>query len=661
MSRVRRRNSPPPRSLTPLGNAGADPAARWTNLAIVALLLAVVILAFAPALRGEFVDWDDKGNFLENPHYRGLGPTQLRWMFTSFHMGHYQPLSWVTLGLDYVLSQAFSGNGMKPFAYHLTNILFHAGSTALVYLLGLHVLRAAVGRDARRRALIVQASAACAALLFALHPLRVESVAWATERRDVQSSFFLLATVLCYVRAARLGAAHRGRWFALALVAYAFSLLSRAMGVTLPVVLLLLDWYPLGRLGRAAGSPARRPLSLLLLEKTPFILLAAGAAVLAVAAQRHAGATATLAEHGVLSRLAQACFGLVFYVQKTLVPENLSPIYEMKLPLDIASPRYAVPAMLVLAALVGLGLLALCGRARGVVTVLACYAILLLPVLGFVQSGNQLAADRYSYLPSVPLMLLLAAGLARVGQASSAPSRGRLLGLGSLVGAACLTLAILTWRQCGVWRSTGTLWTYAVRVCPESSIAVNSHGWVLWREQGRADEALAAFRRAIQLQPANEQAHKNIWVVYRERGSTDELIQAYRDSIRIFPTLVDAHIGLANALLRRGENTAAIDSYRDALRLSPGNADARINLAIALNRRGEPAEARREYEQVLQADPRNAPARHGLAGILKQQQQDAEALAQLRLAVAADPNYAPARRLLEQWTAPPAASAPTPP
>ena len=627
MSRAPHRRPPPTQPPKLPGDVVANVGPLWARLAVVAALLMVVILAFVPALRGGFLDWDDKGNFLQNPHYRGLGFTQLRWMFTTFHMGHYQPLSWVTLGLDYLWSQALFGDGMNPFGYHLTNILFHAGSTALVYLLGLQLLGAAVRRETPRRALVVHVAAVLAALLFALHPLRVESVAWATERRDVQSSLFLLATVVCYVRAARPGAARRGPWLGFALLLFTISLLSRAMGMTLPVILLLLDWYPLRRFGRAATGATRWPLGALLLEKVPFGLLAGGAAVLAVTAQRSVGAAMLLTTHSIPARFAQACFGLVFYIEKTLVPLHLSPIYEIKLPLDPTAPRYLIADALVAAALVGLTMLALRGRAQAVVAAFACYAILLLPVLGFVQSGSQLAADRYSYLPSVPLMLLLAAGLARVAQAPSAPFRGRLLGLGSLVGAACLTLAILTGRQCGVWRSTGTLWTYAVRVCPDSSIAVNSHGWVLWREQGRADEALAAFRRAIQLQPANEQAHKNIWVVYRELGRTDELIQAYRDSIRIFPTLVDAHLGLANALLRRGET----------------------------------AEARREYERVLQADPRNAPARHGLAGILKQQHQDAEALAQLRLAVAADPNYAPARRLLEQWTTPPAASAPRPP
>ena len=621
MSRVLHRRPPPPQPPKLPGDVAANVGPLWTRLAVVAVLLAIVILAFAPALRGGFLDWDDKGNFLQNPYYRGLGLAQLRWMFTTFHMGHYQPLSWVTLGLDYLWSQALFGDGMNPFAYHVTNVLFHAGSAALVYLLGRHILAAAVRRETPRRALVVQAAALLAALLFALHPLRVESVAWATERRDVQSSFFLLVTVLWYVRAAQPGVVHRRRWLALALLAFTFSLLSRAMGVTLPVILLVLDWYPLRRFGRAAAGAARRPLTSLLLEKVPFFLLAAGAAVLAVAAQRRVGAAMTLATHGIPSRLAQACFGLVFYIQKTLVPMNLSPIYEMKLPLDPAAPRYVIPAILVSAALIGLIVLALRGRARAVVTALACYTILLLPVLGFVQSGPQEAADRYSYLPSVPLMLLLAAGLAHI-----ADSRRR-AALVSLGGAACLVLVPLTWQQCGIWHSTETLWTYALRLCPDSSIAVNSHGWVMWQEHRQADEALAAFRRAIQLQPSNEQAHKNLWVVLRELGRTDEVIQAYRDSIRVLPAMVDPHLLLANALLRRGDY----------------------------------AEARPEYEWVLQADPHSAGAHLGLASVLKREHRDADALAQLRLALAADPNYAPARRLLEQWTPSPAASAPAPP
>lgn len=625
---------------------------RWVTIAIACGLFLVVLVVFWPALRGEFVDWDDKDNFLENPYFRGLSAANLRWMFTTFHMGHYQPLSWVTLGLNYALAKRLVGDGMNTLGYHLVNHLFHAGSVVLVYLLAVRLL----DRTRRAPSTAVHIAAALAALLFGVHPLRTESVAWLTERRDVQSSFFLLLTVLWYLRATAPGAPHRRRWLGLTLVAYAASLLSRAMGVMLPLALLVLDWYPLGRFRTASRGHAGSPRAVLL-EKIPFFVLAAATAVLAIIAQRSAGATATLTQHGVASRLAQACFGLTFYLWKTLVPIRLSPIYEMKPPLDITAPQYAVPAVLVATGVVGLTVFALLGRGRALVAALVCYGLLLLPVLGFVQSGNQAAADRYSYLPSVPLMLLVAGGALHLTRHEWLPRPARIAPAIAGVAVAAV-LGRLTWRQCGIWRSTEALWTYAARVSPDSSIAVNGYGWVLWKK-GRAEEALAQFRRAVELQPGNEVAHHNIWSVYRSRGQNDELIREYQQSLRLLPHFYDAHLNLGNALMRKGDYAAAVQSYRKAVDLRPHNADAHANLGMALARSGDSAAARREYEEALRLQPDHIKARHGLATALRRLGREAEARQQLQKVLAIDPNYAPARELLEKWTTS-AATAPAP-
>ena len=232
---------------------------------LVPVLIAVLTgAAFFPALENGFVDWDDEKTLLDNPNYRGLGWDQLRWMFTTFYMGHYQPLSWMTFGLDYLLW------GIDPFGYHLTNLLLHTANAVLFYFLTLRLLslpaRAVPGEFA------LQVAAGFAALVFALHPLRVESVAWVTERRDVLSAFFLLWTILCYLRATAgaEGDSARWRWLSAAVIVYGLSLLSKAGGITLPVVLLVLDVYPLRRLGVEAGKwfgPAARQVWW---EKVPF-------------------------------------------------------------------------------------------------------------------------------------------------------------------------------------------------------------------------------------------------------------------------------------------------------------------------------------------------------------------------------------------------------
>src|SRR5437773_2306132 len=281
-----------PGSVTALGRGPA--AAAWMVPAGIALVL---IACFLPTLRNDFVLWDDDLNFTDNPSYRSLSWRQLHWMFTTVHGGHYQPLSWVTLGLDYTLW------GMNPTGYHLTSLLLHAVNAVLFY----HVVVVLL----RRAAVTASAGAAAVgALFFAIHPLRVESVAWASERRDVLSGLFYLATVLAYVRMAaaeRTGGARR--WYLVSLACFVLSLLSKAWGMTLPIVLVLLDVYPLRR-------PPR------LLEKAPYAVLALGAAALAFLAQAQVPAMRTLAEHGPVERAAQAAYGLCFYLWKTLGPRG---------------------------------------------------------------------------------------------------------------------------------------------------------------------------------------------------------------------------------------------------------------------------------------------------------------------------------------------------
>src|SRR5881296_409007 len=259
---------------------------RWVHWLVPALIALVTFAAFLPALQNQFVNWDDHENFLDNPHYRGLGWTHLRWMWTT-HLGHYIPLTWMTLGLDYLLW------GMNPVGYHLTSLLLHAANAVVFFFVVRRILtRALPSLSERGHALAV--SAGFAALVFAIHPLRVESVAWVTERRDVLSGLLYLLTILMYLRAREREERGRG-WYWAAVGLFAGALLSKAMAVSVPVVLLILDVYPLRRLGGFVGwwsEPARR----IYIEKIPFVLLAAAASAIAVMAQSSVHAAASLAQ-----------------------------------------------------------------------------------------------------------------------------------------------------------------------------------------------------------------------------------------------------------------------------------------------------------------------------------------------------------------------------
>ena len=633
----------------------------------VALVLAgVTFLVFRATLGNGFVDWDDPST-AQNPNCLGLNATQLKWMFSTFFWGHYQPLVWLSYAFDYEWSRWWSGDGPKAFTSHFTSNLLHALNAALLYLLTLRLLtgtgaaepRKTLLKDAHearphdshreRRAWPVHAAAALAALLFALHPLRVEPVAWATGRGDVLVTSFLLLTVLAYLRAAEAGSGSRYMIsLVLACLLFIAALLTRAMAVTMPVVLLLLDWYPLGRLGRSPKEWIAPQHRRVWFEKIPFFVLATAAAVIAPMAKASVKATVGLMEHAPAQRIAQACYGLVFYLWKTLVPRNLSPIYELRMPIDIAEPRYIAAMLLVLIGAAAIAFMIFKGRGSALVCAACAYCLLALPILGLVQSGNQEVADRYCYLPSLPMAVLVAAGLRWAWENVRSPIWMK-LGLAISGGGAAALLIVLTLRQSTVWHDASSLWNHAALVSPDSSIALNGYGWTLV-EQKRYEEAVPCLQRAIELQPANEKAHHNLWRALSDLGNTDELLQAYRNSIRVFPAFFDAHYNLGNELLARTQNAEAAQEYRIALALNPGDSRAHTNLGKALLRLGDKTEALQQYEAAVKADSRNVNARHGLALLLHEQDREAEAIEHLRAALEINPTYEPARLLLKEWT-----------
>src|SRR6266704_3083349 len=287
------------------GSVALASAQEWVRWLVPLLVVLCTLAAFLPTLQNHFVNWDDDKNFLDNHHYRGLTWQQLSWMWTT-HLGHYIPLTWMTLGMDYLLW------GMNPVGYHLTSLLLHATSAVVFFFLARRFLTLALPR-ASGIGHELTVSAGFAALVFAIHPLRVESVAWVTERRDVLSGLFYLSAILIYLRTCERGERGRG-WYWAAVGLFACALLSKSMVVNLPIVLLILDVYPLRRLGGAIGwwsEPARR----VYVEKIPFVLLAAAAAALAVMAQLSVHAAASLAQLSVPGRVAVSAYGLSFYLE----------------------------------------------------------------------------------------------------------------------------------------------------------------------------------------------------------------------------------------------------------------------------------------------------------------------------------------------------------
>jgi protein O-mannosyl-transferase len=521
-----------------------------------------VFIFFAPALWNGFVNWDDEQNFLNNYHYRGLGLSNVRWMLTTTHAGPYQPLSWLTLGLDYTLWR------MHPAGYHLTNLLLHALNAVLLYhVIGVFLRRAGAPGDPAARAF----ACAAGALFFAIHPLRVESVAWITERRDVLSGAFYLLTVLAYLQ-------ERLRH---ALAFFALGLLSKASGMTLPVVLLILDVYPLRRpdLRRAA------------IEKIPFVLLAAAAAALAVFAQRQADTMQELSRHGLPSRIVQSAYALSFYAWKTLVPLNLSPLYVLRLPLDPLAPRYLLPALAAVAITVVLVLLR--RRWPWALAAWASYAVLVSPVLGLVQTGPQLAADRYTYLPSLPFAVLAAAGLLRV-----AANRTVTAGFATVL----LVFGVLTFQQTRVWDDGLPLWNHALSIDPANPIAHNNRGNMRRPKRDMAG-ARADYDEAIRLRPAYAEAYNNRGNLRQEQGDLAGALEDYAAAVRHDPGYVLTWHNRGNLYLTQGRWTNAIADYTQSLDLDPFDADTYLNRANARSNVGDMTGAIADLESALRTAP----------------------------------------------------------
>src|SRR5438445_8837463 len=469
---------------------------RWGSWLVPVLIALVTLAAFLPTLQNQFVNWDDHENLLDNPHYRGLGRAHLRWMWTT-HMRHWIPLTWMTFGLDYLLW------GMNPVGYHLTSLLLHVTNAVVFFFVVRRILTLALPSPAERsHALAV--SAGFAALVFAIHPLRVESVAWVTERRDVLSGLFYLLTILVYVRASERGARGQG-WYWLCVAAFVCALLSKSMVVNLPVVLLILDVYPLRRLGGAIGwwsEPARR----VYVEKIPFVLLAAAASAIAFMAQFSAQTAASLAQLSVLGRLAVSAYGLSFYLGKLVVPVNLSPLYELPPTVNPGALPFILSYGLVLA-ITGL-VLVLRRRVPGLLATWLAYIVVLLPVLGIFQIGLQIAADRYTYLAGLGWAILAGAGLLSCWRTSRGSKTGTPAALLVAGIAICVVvgLGVLTWNQVQVWRDSERLWAHALAIDPDSPVAQTDFEYELDR-RGKLAEAIDHYRQALRIKPDYALAH----------------------------------------------------------------------------------------------------------------------------------------------------------
>ena len=563
----------------------------------------VTFVIYSPALPNQFLDWDDSANFLNNPHFRGLGWEQLRWMFTTFLMGHWIPLTWITFGLDYLVW------GMNPIGYHLTNILLHAANAAAFYFVAYRLLAKAMTGFGE---IGLRLGAATAALSFALHPLRAESVAWVTERRDVLSGLFFLLTILTYLNACDAQGATRRRWLGSSVGCYILALASKSIVMTLPFVLIVIDAFPLGRIGGRLRDWFAPQVRQVWKEKVPYLLLSLIGGAIALYAVRTGSSPTSLEKLPLLSRVAIALWSFCFYVWKTVLPQGLSPLYELRGPVDPLALPLLGSAIAV--GILSAGLFLLRRRWPAGLAVWLTYIVMLLPVSGLFHDGGQLAADRYSYLSCLGWTLLAGAAVAAMVRGATGRSLTRPLARAALAATAAwiIGLGALTWNQVQIWRDPDTLWSHSLQIDPDCAWCHNNLGVALG-SRGLFPPAIEHFERAVASRPHLLVAHHNLGFVLLRVGDPARASEHFQRVLSEDSGNVDVRAYLGEALVQQRTPGEAVPHLELVIRQNPTHMGALTHLGIALVELGRPMEAIPYFQRAI-ALHQNAPLpRLGLA------------------------------------------------
>jgi tetratricopeptide (TPR) repeat protein len=599
------------------------PAGKWMDFGVSILLGVSVFIVFSQTLRHSFVNYDDDQYFYANPHVQaGLTWSGVAWAFQTGYANNWHPLTWMSLMLD---AQCFGPSALGP---HLANVILHAANTVLLFLL----FRRMTG--ARWRS-------AAVAVVFAIHPLRVESVAWVSERKDVLSAFFFMLTLLTYVRYVQQILATKARmFFGLALLFFALGLMSKPMLVTLPFVLLLLDWWPLNRVAgfglKVEGSsvPSCRTLSFkfLVFEKWPFFLLSAGSCVATLLVQREVVQSLPLSD-----RLANAAVACMTYLEQMVWPVKLAAFY----PYPKMIPVWQAAGVGISLLAITLLLFLLTRKFPYFPMGWLWYLAMLVPVIGFVQVGDQSHADRYTYLPQIGIYLILIWGMTEL--TVSWRYQRQLLGAAAV--GTMVVLTICTWKQTAVWRDGESLWRHALACTSDNYTAENNLGYVL-AAQGRVIEAIEHYRKALEINPCYAEADNNLGRIFLDEGRLSEAKEYFRRAIQIKPGAEEAHNNLGIVLVGQGDVTGAFQQYQKAIELNRDYAEVYNNLAILLASQGRFAESETNYHTALGLKPDYALARDNFGLLLVRQGRMAEAMAQWEQALKINPDDAVAHDYL---------------
>ncbi len=594
---------------------------------VCALLIALVTFAaYLPSLKNGFVNWDDFVYVVDNTGIRSLGPGFFRWASTAVVLSNWHPLTLFSHAVDYAVW------GLDSRGHHLTSVIFHAANTFFVAMLAFRLAGGgkAGSKDDETRALI---TGAVAALLFGLHPLHVESVTWVSERKDVLSSFFFLSSALSYLRYAT-GRGKTGA-YALSLSLFALALLSKPMAVTLPAVLLIIDFYPLGRLfGDKPGPSTAR----VLMEKLPYFALAAGCVFMTLWAQQKA--IMPLQSQPLTIRGVVALRALSFYAFKMLVPTGLVPFYPLPGTKELYGTQLAASAIFFVA--VTAFCVATVRKKRAYSAVWLYYLVTLSPVIGIIQVGEQAAADRYTYLPSIAPFILAGAGVALLAKAAGPKGGKAVLGGAAVI---IIVLAFLTTAQQRVWKDSVSLWTHEIEYYPASVTPAYYDRALAYDQMGESAKALADYSSAVAVDPADGSAYQNRAVLEAKLGRNAAALRDFDSALKARPPAS----GTASIYLNRGvlylglgRLEEAVADFTTAMGKDPDNPDYYVNRGVAYGQLGELGKAVSDFNAAIRLAPENPKGymNRGLAYMMAGQ--TALAIEDFNSAVSLDPKDAKA-------------------
>ena len=637
-----------------------SPDGKWTVPGVCVLLTVAVFLVFGQTFRHGFVNYDDDQYVYDNPQVaQGLTLRGIAWAFATSYSAYWHPLTWLSHMLDCQLW------GLNAGGHHLTNVIIHAANAMLLFM----VLRRMMGL--RSEASPPQAGlcpdkgvgaaappagvlwpSAFVAAMFAIHPLDVESVAWVTQRKNVLSTFFWLLTMWAYTRYAQCvtsdacqmtgpGKAIRvppmsrvtcypSLFYGLALIFFALGLMSKPMLVTLPFVLLLLDYWPLGRV---TGGKWQVTSLRLVVEKLPFLLVAVASSVVTYLGQKSEGAVMTFEQIPLGVRLEKVPVNYVTFLRNIIWPEGLA------IPYPYASAFPVLLVVLCTLLLAGVTVLVLWAARTKSYAAVGWFWFLgtLVPVIGLVQVGNTPVADRFTYVPQIGLYLAVAWAIRDL----TVSWRHRRQALVMVVAMVIAALMVCAWKQTSYWRNSESLWAHTLACTSDNFIGCNNLGNALL-QKGDVDEAIVRFQQALQIKPDFAEAHSNLGNALFQKGKVDEAIAHCQRALQIKPESPEAHNNLGNALLKMGHVDEAIAHYQTALQIKPDSAEARNNLGSALLQKGDVGEAIAQYQQALQIKPDFAEAHNNLGNALLQKGDVDGAITHLQQALQIKPDDAEA-------------------